>query len=84
MKDSVLDLLGTSLIPKLCSYIAAGTAGNIKLILIFVAAVRAAPNELALFFNDFDFAVISANLAIIALCVELGIHDMIVNILHNG
>ena len=84
MQNSVLNLLCSALIPKLCSYIAAGTAGNIKLILILVAAVRAAPNKFALFFNDFDFAVISANLAIIALCVELGIHDMIVNILHNG
>ena len=47
MKHSLFNLLGSSLIPELCTYIAACTAGYAHLILVAVATVWALPDELA-------------------------------------
>ena len=85
MKNSILDLAGSSLIPILRADIAAGSSGNVHSGLIAVAAVGALPNELAVcIVDDLDLAVVSALLAEIALGVQLGVHDVIVNILHHG
>ena len=84
MQYSFFNFLCSALIPELCSYVSAGTAGNIHFILIGVAAVRTPPNKLSVVvFLDFNFAVIAAHMAVIALCVELGIHYVIIDKAHN-
>ena len=61
MKNSVLDLLGTSLIPELRADITAGSSGYEQLRLVMVAAVRALPDQLAgLVFLDLDLTIIAA------------------------
>ena len=47
MQNALFDFLRSALIPELGSDIAAGTSGNIHLILVAVSAVRAFPDELA-------------------------------------
>ena len=83
MQHSVLDLLGTTLVPELRADVAAGTAGNIHLALIGIAAVGADPNELTVLFLDLDLAVEAAFLAVVTLCVQLRVHDVVVNKLHH-
>ena len=85
MQNSLFDFLCSSLIPILRADISAGTAGNVHLILILVTAVGASPNELSvLIFNNLDLAVVAAALAIVALGIKLGIHNIVVNISHNA
>ena len=83
MKYSFLDLLGPALVPELCSDVSACSAGYVHLVLIAVSAVGAFPDELAvLVVYDLDLSVVSAYLAVIALGVELCVHDVIVDVLH--
>ena len=84
MKHSLFNLLGSSLIPELCADIAACTAGYTHLVLVAVATMWALPDKLAsaLFLYDFDFSVVATYLAIVALCIQLCVHDIVVNILH--
>ena len=77
VEDSVLDFLCTALVPELGADVAAGTAGDIHLVLIGVAALRAAPDELAALLNDVDLAVPAADLAVVRLGVQLGVDDVI-------
>ena len=66
MKNPLLDLLSTTLIPELRSDISAGTSCNVHLVLITVTTVRAFPDELAVCIgNDLDLSVISAALTVI-------------------
>ena len=83
MEYSFLDLLGTSLIPVLGTDVAAGTSCNVHLGLIAVVTVGALPNELAvLVVGDLDLTVEAAHLTVVALGVELGVHDVVVDELH--
>ena len=80
MKHSVLDLLGTALVPVLGSDVSAGSSGNGHLALITVSTVRALPNKLAhIVLDDLDLAVITAAFAIIRLGVKLSIHDVVID-----
>ena len=79
MQHSFFNLLRSALIPELRTDIAAGTACNIHFVLVLIAAVGANPNEFAVFFGNLDFTVIAADLAIVALGVELGIHNIVIN-----
>ena len=83
MQDSVLNLLSTALVPVLGADIAAGTAGDIHLGLVGVAAVGADPDQLAVVFLDLDLAVEAAALAVVRLGVQLGVDDVIVDELHD-
>ena len=84
MQNSFFNFLCSALIPELRADVSAGSAGNIHFILIGIAAIRAFPNQLAVvILAYFDLAVIPANLAVITLCVKLGVHYIIVNKLHN-
>ena len=67
---TVADFLRATLIPELGTDVSAGAASNVQFILIAVAAVGAFPHQLAVIFYDLDFAVIAANLTIIALGVQ--------------
>ena len=85
MHNPLFDLLGAPLVPELGSDIAAGAPGYIHLILVSVAALGAFPDQLVvLIFQDVDFAVITAALAVIAFRVQLRLHNMVINMLHHG
>ena len=85
VKDTVTDFLRASLVPELCSDISAGTAGNGHLILIVVSAVRALPDQLTgLILDDLDLAIVTTTLTVIALRVQLRIHDIVIDELHHG
>jgi len=84
VKDSVLDLLCTSLIPELGSDITAGTSCNEESVLVAVAAVRALPHQLAIIVcHDLNLAVIATFLTVVALGVELCIENVVVYELHD-
>ena len=72
------------MIPELRADIAAGTAGNIELALVGIVAIRTFPNEFSVFiFFDFYFAVIAADLTIVAFRIKLGVHYMVIYKFHN-
>ena len=79
MKHPLLDLLSSSLIPELGADVSAGTSGNVHLVLITVSALRALPYQLAVVLDDLYLAVVAAYLAVVALGVELGIHDIVID-----
>ena len=83
MQHSVLDLSGSALVPELGADVAAGAAGDVHLVLIGVAALRAAPDELAALLDDVDLTVPAADLAVVALCVKLRVDDIVVDELHH-
>ena len=83
MEDSFLDLLGAPLIPVLRTDIAASTSCTVHLGLIAVVTVGALPNELAvLIVGDLDLTVEATYLTVVALGVELRVHDVVVDELH--
>ena len=84
MKYSFFDFLGTPLIPELCSDIAACSSCNIHLVLITVATVRAFPYKFSVIIcYNLYLSVITAYLAIVALCIKFSIHDIVINVLHD-
>ena len=83
MQHPVFDLLGSALVPVLGTDIAAGTAGDVHLVLVAVAAVGADPDQLAVVFLQADLAVVAAALAVVGLGVQLGVHDVVVDELHD-
>ena len=83
VQNSVADLLRATLVPELGANVAAGAAGDVQLLLVAVAAVRALPHQLAVVLDDLDLAVVAAHLAIIALGVELRVHDVVVDVPHD-
>ena len=72
------------LIPELGSDITACAAGYIHFRLVAVSTLRTFPNQLSVFFDNHDFTVVSAHLAIVALGVQLGVHDVVVDVLDNA
>ena len=83
MQHSVLDLGGAALIPELGADVAAGAAGNVQLVLVTVVAFGALPDQLAVLLHNLNLAVIAADLAVIALGVQLGIHNVLIDELHH-
>ena len=83
MQHAVLDLGGAALVPELGADVAAGAAGNVQLVLVAVVALGALPNQLAVLLHDLDLAVVAADLTVIALGVQLGVHDVLVDKLHD-
>ena len=69
MQNSVFYLGCSPLIEELAAYIPASSAGHVQLTLVTIATLGAFPNELAIIFDNLDFTVITAHLAIIALGV---------------
>ena len=88
MQNPFFDFLGAALIPILSSDVAAGSARDVHGRLIFVAAVRALPDELVVAVGyDFYFSRVAAFLAAVGLCVELGVHDVLIDVFeerHDG
>ena len=83
MKHSILDFLGSSLVPVLGADVATGAAGNIHLGLVGIAALRAGPDQLAVILTNLDLAVEAAALAVVRLGVQFCIDDVIIDKLHQ-
>ena len=84
MEHPVPDLLGPPLVPELSPDIAAGPSRHKHLILVSVPAVGAFPDQFsALVLFDQDLAVISAAFTEIALCIQLGIHNIVIDEFHD-
>ena len=83
MEHTVLDFGGAALVPELGADVTAGAAGYVEFVLVTVVALGAFPDQLAVFFHDADLAVVPADLAVVALGVQLGIHDVVVDELHD-
>ena len=79
VQHTLLDLLRAALVPELRANVTAGAAGDIHLILVGVAALGAAPDELAVLLHDIDLAIPAAHLAVVALGVQIGVDDVIVD-----
>ena len=84
MQYPFLNFLRSSLVPELCANVTAGASGNVHFVLIAIITFRTAPNKFAVFLFNLNFAVVSANLTMVAFGVEFGIHNVIVNKLHNA
>ena len=81
MKHPFFYLLRPALIPEQCADISAGSAGNVHLILIPVFAVRTFPDKLSVIILYYLYlTAVSAALTVIALCIKLRIHYIIINI----
>ena len=83
MQHSVLDLGGSALVPELGADVAAGAAGDVQLVLVAIVALGAFPDQLAVLGHDLDLAVVAADLAVVTLGVQLGVHDVLVDELHD-
>ena len=83
MQHSILDLGSPALIPELGADVAAGAAGDIQLVLVAVVALRALPHQLAVLLYDLDLAIVAADLAVVTLGVQLGVHDVLIDELHD-
>ena len=84
MQHAVADLLGSALVPELGTDVAARATGDVHLLLVAVAAVGALPHQLTVVLDNADLAVVATHLAVVALGVELGIHDVVVDVLHHA
>jgi hypothetical protein len=70
MQYSILNLLGSALVPELGADIAAGSSGNRQLLLILISAVGATPLELSVaVLHNLNLSVITAGTAIVGLGV---------------
>ena len=82
VQNALFDFLRASLIPVLCSDVTACSARNIHCSLIVIFAVGAFPHKFSVFVcYNLNLAGVAALLAIVAFCIEFGIHDVIVNVL---
>ena len=81
MKHPLADFLRASLIPVLRADISACAPCDIHFALVAVSAFRTAPNKFSVgVFDDFDFTVKTALLAIVAFRIKLGIHYVVVDV----
>ena len=84
MLNTVTYLLRPSLIPELRPDVPAGTTRNGHLGLIVIATIRAFPGQFpAVIRHDPDLTVIAAAFTVIALGVQLCIHDVLIDELHD-
>ena len=82
VQDALLDFLRSALVPILRSDVAASSASHVHRGLVAVLAVGAFPNKLSVLVgDDLDLAGVAALLAAVALCVKLGVHDVLVDVL---
>ena len=77
MKHTIADFFGAALVPELGSNIAQVRRATLSFSWSLVAAMRTFPHELAIVFDNLDFAIKAAHLTVIALGIQLGIHDVV-------
>ena len=83
MQHTLFNFLGPALIPELSADIAAGSAGDIHLVLIGIAALRTFPDELAVFLHNRNLAIIAADLAVVRFGIELCVDDVVIDEFHD-
>ena len=84
MQYAFLNFLCAALVPVLGSDVTAGAAGNVHCRLVAVSALRAFPDEFAVFVFDYlNFAGVTTFLAAVALGVEFSVHDVFVDVLEK-
>ena len=83
MHYAVSDFGCTSLIPILAAKVSTSSAADLHFGLIAVVTVRAFPEKLSVFFDDFNFVVPAADFAKVRFSVHFGIHDSLMNILND-
>ena len=84
MQHPIPNLLRPSLVPELSADVAAGASGHVHLGLVSVSALGALPDEFTAFLDDFNLTIPAAALAVVALGVELGVDDVLVDELDEG
>jgi len=82
MQYAFTDFLSASLVPELGADIAAGAACDIHFILIGISAFRTRPDQLSVILANFNFSIPTAYLTVVALSVQLGIHNIVIYELH--
>ena len=82
MQNAIPTLYCPSQNPELSSDISARTTRYIELFLVAITTMRAFPHQLTIVLDNLDFPVETAYLTVVALGVEFGIHDVIVDKLH--
>ena len=83
MKDTLCNLGHPALVEGVYTKVAANPAADVQLLLVPVAAVGAFPDQLAVILHRLDLTVKAAHLAVVALGVQLGIHDVVVDEAHE-
>ena len=83
MQHTFHNLRGSALVEEVGSQVPADPAAHIHFPLVPVAASGAFPDQFAVVFHDVDLTVKAAHLAVVALGVQLSVHDMIVNETHH-
>ena len=71
MQHSFLNLLRPALVPELRADISARTSCNVHLVLVGVSALRAYPDELAVFFFYLNLTVVTADLTVVTAYIIL-------------
>ena len=84
MQYTILNFLSPTLIPELGTDVAAGSASHGHQILIPVSAIRALPDQFAVtVLYNLNLTIVTAGSAIIALGIQLCVHDVVVDELHH-
>ena len=84
MQNPFCNLLRPPLIELVGTDITADTTSDIHLRLILATALGAPPNQLAIcVLDNIDFAIETTDLTIVALGVELCIHNVIIDVLND-
>ena len=85
MGDTGSHFLGLADVPPLLAQVAAGTAYHREPVTVAVVALGALPDGVALLVvHDLDLTIEAALMAVVALGVELCVHDVVVDKLHHG
>ena len=75
-----LNLLGLTHVPEVLSEVTAGTAGNIHLAVVLIAALRALPLVVVIYYY---LTIEAAYMAVIRLGVKLRILDVVIDEAYN-
>ena len=80
VKNTGFDFFGLTYIPEILAQISAGSSCNIHPVVVLVVTLRAFPLKIIV---DKNLSVITAYLTVIGFGVELGVLDIVVNILNK-
>ena len=86
MLDTVVNVAKTSLINIVCTTkVSTNSSNDNHFVFVSITTIWAFPNKLTVsVINSFDFSFISTNITMIALCIELCVHNVFVDALHNS
>ena len=85
MDVALFDFLRPALVPIIKTDITAGAPRNVHFVFVGVAAAGTSPNQLsALVLNNLNFLIPTTDLTVVGLGVELGIHDVVIDVLQHS